>query len=751
MRRLVSLLLLPAGLVIAGCDGDRQKSGAPGATSAAITSASAAASGAPVAARRPAPTREGGALVRSPADDALYVADEDHGVVRRIALPFDPAAPVVTVPMPGLPAQVLALDDRVLVTIRSEGGVAPAAPGANDASSASPAGSASNSAAAAPPNAPAGSKSATPSRIPVSPTGAGLLLIMRPDAAAGLVEVARVTLPADAWGIAVTPDEKTALISSAWTHQVSAVDITSAKKTWSIDVPREPRGVVVRKDGASAYVTHLVGGMITRLDDIAGQPKARPVSLPPSPLRSPSGKTLDGTLAYSAALSPDGSRLFVPRHAIGAIGEAAWFGASSVDVLLTADDTPLAEKRDSRLPRVQSDLTRQMRGGMINPETPGTFPLSPHTVFSAPRATLYRKSTSTVLVASEGTNRILEFDARAVDPTMFVSNKLATSTEDEKMIPVAKNGGAPTGMALSADESILWVFCRATSDVIELRFKSPPPAKEGEPKYTPPRLRLADDLLGELDGRGRRIFYDATDSITSGGVSCAGCHPEGRDDGHVWHEAAIHTRSGDATNFLGDSDQAPMDKTASVGYPRQTPIIAGRVAAKGPYGWHGESPDLIARLKGGFGLHRWGTLQPSYGDGELLGRAQYLTLFIRHGLIPPPRDVRPLTPQEARGKEIFSSNEARCVRCHVPDAEYTDRTAYPLFPKLPPVAGFEDEKDQQYKTPSLFFVGGSPPYYHDGRASTLEVLIENNGDRMGRTSHLSPEDRAALVAFLRTL
>jgi len=65
--------------------------------------------------------------------------------------------------------------------------------------------------------------------------------------------------------------------------------------------------------------------------------------------------------------------------------------------------------------------------------------------------------------------------------------------------------------------------------------------------------------------------------------------------------------------------------------------------------------------------------------------------------------------------------------------------------------GFEEEKDLQFKTPSLRFVAGTPPYFHDGHASTLEEVIEKNNDRMGHTNQLSKEDRAALVAFLRTL
>jgi cytochrome c peroxidase len=48
-------------------------------------------------------------------------------------------------------------------------------------------------------------------------------------------------------------------------------------------------------------------------------------------------------------------------------------------------------------------------------------------------------------------------------------------------------------------------------------------------------------------------------------------------------------------------------------------------------------------------------------------------------------------------------------------------------------------------------VGGTAPYFHDGSALSLEELIEKNGRRMGHTEQLSKEDRAALVAFLRTL
>jgi hypothetical protein len=739
MRRFLALLV-PAAIALAGCSGGSPGKPAPPTDAGpdvdvdADAHAVVASASAP---RRSPPTREGGTLVRDAHGDALFVADEDHGVVRRIALPFDPAAPVITVAMPGLPAQVLALQDRVLVTVRSAGDRPLEAP----APSPTPSGKPARAAAPDP----------RINRAPVAATGPGLLLIFKRDPAAGLVETARVELPADAWGLAVTPDETTALVSSAWTHQVSAVDLATAKRLWSIDVPREPRAIVVRPDGKAAYVTHLVGGKLTRIDDLQRDPRAHHVALPPSPLRSPSGKTLDGTLAYAAALSPDGGRFFVARHAVGAMGEAAWFGAATVDVLLTADDTPFAPMRSADAPTAVADNVQRMRKEFG--QSTAVFPRVTQAPFVEPRAMIYRKRTSTLLVASEGTNRVVELDARAIDPTLFVKRSIDVSSDLEIGIPVARSGGAPSGLALSEDESTAWVHCRATSEVIEISL-DPPPAKPAAPaaKRSFPRVVLAKDLLGEPDAKGRRMFYDATDEVTSGGVSCAGCHPEGRDDGHVWHETTFAVqRLEEATNFLGDADEAPRAQTARVGYARQTPMLAGRVAAAGPYGWHAESADLQARLMGGFRLHRWGPLDRYHTDGELSARARFLQPFLRHGLVPPPREAHVASPEEVRGKEIFESKEAQCARCHVPATEYTDRAAYPFSPRVAAPLGFEEEKDGQYKTPSLFSVGGTAPYFHDGRASSLEVLIEQNGDRMGHTSQLSPADRAALVAFLRTL
>jgi cytochrome c peroxidase len=646
--------------------------------------------------------REGSVLARARAGDVLYVADEDHAALRVVPLPFDAARPIRTIKLPGAPAQVVALDGgaegRVLVTIRDP----------------------------------------------------GMLVVLRPDAAQILVEAGRVALPDDAWGVAVTPDAKTALVSSAWTHQVSAIDLATLTRRWSVDVAREPRGIVVRADGAGAYVTHLVGAALTRIDDLGGSaPRVTRVDLPASPLRAPSGRALAASLGYAATLSDDGARLFVARHALGALGKEAWFGASTVDALVTATDTPLAPKHGAKLPFLRAD--KQAQGDEVR--LPGGA-LAP---FTEPRAIVYRKRTRSLLVVGEGDDLVAELDALALDPTLSVLRTYAVGAGYDPVLPVAASCAAPVGLALAEDESLAWVFCRGSYDIAEIRLDgftagtpAVPAASAAPVAAAAGSLRvshIADDPVDATVAMGRKLFHSATDRITSGGVACAGCHPEGRDDGFVWHEAKFNSADGTNVNFVGTPEQVP-DEDHAKGHARRTPMLVGRVAAAGPYGWHAESPTIEDRIERSFGLHRWGAL-PKHEAANLAARSTYLVAFLRKGLTPPPRAKREATPEERRGKEIFTSAEARCTRCHAPDTAYTDRATYPW--KRPKLDDFDEDPSADYKTPSLLFVGGHAPYFHDGSAATLDDLIERNADRMGQTSHLRRDDRAALVAFLRTL
>jgi DNA-binding beta-propeller fold protein YncE/mono/diheme cytochrome c family protein len=625
------------------------------------------------------PVRQGSTIARSPEDDLLYVADEDHKALRVLSLPLD-AEHVTAIELPGAPAQVLPTSTSVLVTIRDP----------------------------------------------------GLLLVMKREGQT-LVEKGRIKLPADAWGVAISPDEKRAVVTSAWTHQVSVVDLETLAVIGRVDVRREPRGVLIENDGKTAWVSHLVGSPLTRIDNVDGAPDGKVVPLAPSPLRAPYGKVLDASLGYSLVASPDGRRLYAPRHALGAQGVRNWYGAPTVDVLeLPSQRSPIPARRSSFHGRTGDSFkqTSQMHGPIVFVE-PGDM--------VQPRGVVYRRSSRTLLVAAEGTDSLVEVDADSPEPGLMWRKPYALG--EEKDIPLAINEkcAAPSGVALSRDEDTAYVFCRASYDVLSV----------GLVQAHRVMVRLAPDPLGDKVARGRRMFYGVGDVGTSGGLACAGCHPEGRDDGHTWHE--VKSPESGQSIFVAEAHAIGIHQEKPSGLPRQTQMLAGRLGDPGPYGWHAQAPTLEARAKEGFALHRWDGAGPADLDNATSRlRARTLAPFLREGLVTPPREARPLTDEEERGRKLFLSDATACASCHLPDKGYTNRVAYPLK-ALATRPSFADEEDLSFKTPGLSFVGGTAPYYHDGSIPTLELLIDLNNDRMGHTSHLTRADRAALVAFLKTL
>ncbi len=255
------MLVCGLGATLAACKpSGGAKGGKDGGTSVGATSG-AAPNTVPLL---PPPVRfEGSALARSVDGQRLYVADEDHDTLRVLRLPLDAAAPITSFKLPGPPAQVLVRGEEIFVTVRDP----------------------------------------------------GLLVAFVPDGDT-VKEAYRVALPADAWGLGLSPDQQTLAVSSPWTAKVSLVDLRTHAVSATLDVAREPRGLVFTPDGARLYVSHLVGAGLTRID-LGSAPKVTRVELPADPLHTATGVTTSASLGYAATLSGDGLWLFVPRHALG--------------------------------------------------------------------------------------------------------------------------------------------------------------------------------------------------------------------------------------------------------------------------------------------------------------------------------------------------------------------------------------------------------------------------------------------------
>lgn len=129
-----------------------------------------------------------------------------------------------------------------------------------------------------------------------------------------------------------------------------------------------------------------------------------------------------------------------------------------------------------------------------------------------------------------------------------------------------------------------------------------------------------------------------------------------------------------------------------------------------------------------------------------------------------------LSAQEKRGKDLFFTR-AHCVDCHEPPllkGHHVVNIGLDSVPTDPGMGGRTRLPWHQgrFKTPTLRNIAVTAPYMHDGRFATLEEVIDFYADGVNTASptldaHMGPwrrgevrlsrQDRADLVAFLRTL
>jgi cytochrome c peroxidase len=103
-----------------------------------------------------------------------------------------------------------------------------------------------------------------------------------------------------------------------------------------------------------------------------------------------------------------------------------------------------------------------------------------------------------------------------------------------------------------------------------------------------------------------------------------------------------------------------------------------------------------------------------------------------------------LDDREERGRALFHSEALGCNGCHDEATAFSDEAAHDVG------TATEHELAKRFLAPSLRFVAGSAPYFHDGRYRSLGELLEHDRGMSG-ASALPAEDLAALAAYLRTL
>lgn len=227
----------------------------------------------------------------------------------------------------------------------------------------------------------------------------------------------------------------------------------------------------------------------------------------------------------------------------------------------------------------------------------------------------------------------------------------------------------------------------------------------------PARLVFGDADIVELGGEamydtGHAIFHESANS--SLGLACASCHPEGHEDGHVW-------------------------QFADVG-PRRTQSIAGGILATAPFHWNGDMEGFDTLMSDVFSGRMAG---PELDPAKRLAAAVWIDSI-------PQVHTAPTIDKDAveRGKVLFNDATVACGSCHS-GSRYTNNQSVDVgtFGLM--------------QVPSLLGLAARAPYMHDGCAKTLEDRFTTpscgGGDAHGKTSHLTTNQVADLVAYLKTL
>ncbi len=553
-------------------------------------------------------------------------------------------------------------------------------------------------------------------KLLVANTDSGTLSVVDLDR---LRTVAEIAVGREPQAVAVVPGTSLALVTAYRDDLVVIVDWARGRLVKKIAVADEPYGVVVDRSGKRAYVSHDFPGAISVIELPAGQVAAthrvgrfvRGLAL------SPDGSTLFATEFYTArlleidtstgevrrrwdanseynlcravAVLPDGSRAFLPH---------------------TRSRTSVARQEGSIFPILS--VVKRGRGdhGQRKPIALDTY-------------NGFRAVAMPWDAALTADGRLL-LTVYAGSDDMHVSRVLDDDYyEIELLRPAFRVGRNPRAVVAHPDRPEAYVYCTLDFEIAIVDLNGLRIAR---------RVRVTDPPYSQQIWRGKVLFNSALQPMAGRRwVSCAVCHPDGQPDGRTW--------------------QMPEGL-------RNTPSLAG-IRYTTPLHWSAdrdEVQDFEHTIRGplmrGRGLLR-GKPYPSLGppnagrSADLDALAAYCNSF---DFSPSPfAPDGKLTELAERGRRIFFREDVGCARCHT-GPYFTDR-------KLHDVGTGQDDPTERlgpaYDTPTLLGVYRTAPYLHHGKAATLlDVLTTfNPEDRHGRTSHLSRDELAALVAFLKSL
>ncbi|MBZ4400269.1 c-type cytochrome [Myxococcus sp. AS-1-15] len=560
-------------------------------------------------------------------------------------------------------------------------------------------------------------------------------------------EAARVAVGVEPMGLTVSPNgdtlyvvNSTALDSSVY-GTLMAVDTRTLEVRWELPVGEEPRGVALVDGGRRALVSLFRHADLVTVDlsdahqprmqregtDLYARANTRQGVAADEPIPFPSSDVLFRPRGMAdVVVAPDGARAFAPtlwarEDSLTSDGRgpggSLYGGGGPCNTAGVVAPGVLTFNTEDGSPRVD-DLDQCRPPPSEEPDFPPSTIVSPESShpIQGPVAAVVDPSGQWLFLVNRETDNV------AILPTQRRTGLDLTGERGSTVRQLVRVGSGPSGIAMTRDGRKVYVYNAFDHTVTTL-------VNDGSGNVANVRTQgapipvVGEDVLTAQEAAGRKLFYSALDSrMTSAGVaaSCASCHLDGRDDGHVW----------------GFPDG-----------PRQTPSLAGRkVTETGPFHWSGEFPSmrdfLDATVRGRMG----GTSL----DGVMVAQ---LSAFI--DVIPTPDNPYRSgvqTAAQARGEQVFK--KAACDTCHE-GAHFTNNKQADVgtFITTGPMRDDDNTRKRGLNTPSLLGLARTAPYLHDGSALSLKgrLMQGRASNKHGTTADLTEAEVDDLVEYLRTL
>lgn len=537
-----------------------------------------------------------------------------------------------------------------------------------------------------------------PSGIAIAPDGSVLYVsIAAPEGFVDIVKLSkgkvtdRIEVGHTAIAPVLSPDGKLLYVCNRFNNNVSVIDLTSNKEIAKIPVSREPFAMTITTDGKFLFAANLLPAGAAD-----GEYAAAAVSVIDTAARNvatiiklPNGS---GSL-HGICISPDGKHVYVThmlsRYQLPTTQlERGWMNTSALSII------DVAEKK-----LVNSVLLDDVDLGAANPwgivctadgKTICIAHAGTHEISVINREELHTKLDK----VAKG-EKVSDASSTAAD----VPNDLSFLVGLRKRIKLSGNG--PRGIVITGTKVYAAEYFTDTIGMIDIN-----PEVRPEPQSIPLGAKQSMTVVR----KGEMYFNDA-DLCFQHWQSCTTCHPDSRTDGLNW-------------DLLNDGIGNPKQTKNMLLTHKTPPAMISGVR---------ESAEIAVRK--GMQFIQF-VMRP---EEDAVAIDEYLKTLKP---VDSPYLVKGrLSAAAKRGAKIYK--KAKCAECH-PAPLFTDLNRYNAG------IGIGSEKDREFDTPTLVEIWRTAPYLYDGRAVTMEEVLTkfNQGDKHGKTSDLSPEQKKDLAEYV---